>query len=70
MELEFEVMLVLLTGVAIPFFVSVFANVYVRLDKDRKISSSLSSLIFITAFTNLNLSLSTVRSSLINNLKF
>lgn len=45
MELEFEVMLVLLTGVAVPFFVSVFANVYVRLDKDRTISSSLSSLI-------------------------
>lgn len=45
MELEFEVMLVLLTGVAVPFFVSVFANVYVRLNKDRKISSSLSSLI-------------------------
>lgn len=70
MELEFEVMLVLLTGVAIPFFVSVFANVYVRLDKDRTITNSLSSLDLITAFTNLNLSLSTVRSSLINNLKF
>lgn len=42
MELEFEVMS---TGVAVPFFVAVFANVYIRLDKDRTISSSPSSLI-------------------------
>lgn len=42
MELEFEVMP---TGVAVPFFVAVFANVYIRLDKDRTISSSPSSLI-------------------------
>lgn len=44
MELEFEVMP---TGVAVPFFVAVFANVYIRLDKDRTISSSPSSLIWL-----------------------